>query len=123
MIGWIVEKISSCGWRMKWRRLRPVTTRGVGQRRAQLCRRGTWSRSSLRAGAARLAARRRRGRRAAARAGRPPSSLGGRARELQEHVVERGPAQPEVAHPDPGLAQRRGGVLDQLEAVARGGHA
>ena len=29
MIGWIVEKISSCGWRMKWRRLRPVTTRGV----------------------------------------------------------------------------------------------
>src|SRR5437588_8984310 len=26
MIGWIVEKISSWGWRMKWRRLRPVTT-------------------------------------------------------------------------------------------------
>jgi hypothetical protein len=26
MIGWIVEKISNWGWRMKWRRLRPVTT-------------------------------------------------------------------------------------------------
>src|SRR5919199_1365719 len=26
MIGWIVEKMRSCGWRMKWRRLRPVTT-------------------------------------------------------------------------------------------------
>jgi hypothetical protein len=27
MIGWIVEKISNWGWRTKWRRLRPVTTR------------------------------------------------------------------------------------------------
>lgn len=26
MIGWTVEKTSSCGWRMKWRKLRPVTT-------------------------------------------------------------------------------------------------
>src|SRR5438874_2189529 len=26
MIGWMVEKMRSCGWRMKWRRLRAVTT-------------------------------------------------------------------------------------------------
>ena len=26
MIGWIVEKISKSGWRMKWRRLRTLTT-------------------------------------------------------------------------------------------------
>ena len=26
MIGWMVEKISNWGWRMKWRRLRPLTT-------------------------------------------------------------------------------------------------
>ena len=27
MIGWIVEKMSRSGWRTKWRRLRPLTTR------------------------------------------------------------------------------------------------
>src|SRR5436305_8444309 len=39
--------------------------------------------------------------------------------ELQEHVVERGTAQGEVAHVDLCGTQRRGGVRYQLEAVTR----
>jgi hypothetical protein len=39
----------------------------------------------------------------------------GRASELKEHVVGRRTAQPEVAHADLGVAQRGGGILDQLQ--------
>jgi len=42
--------------------------------------------------------------------------------ELQEHVVECWPAQPEAVHADTGVSQRRGCVLDQLEAVPRSRH-
>src|SRR5205807_4139851 len=41
-----------------------------------------------------------------------------RARELEEHVIESGAAEAEVAHLDPGAAQLRGRLLDQLEAIA-----
>jgi hypothetical protein len=42
-----------------------------------------------------------------------------RARQLQEHVVERWPAQSEIAHGDLRLAECRGRSLDHLEPVAR----
>ena len=51
---------------------------------------------------------------------RRPAVLARRsAGQLQEDIVERGPAQPEVAHPDAGAAQLGGGLLDQLQAVPR----
>ena len=108
MIGWIVEKISSCGWRMKWRRLRAVTTQAsVTAERSVSRGRTVEGRSSLRRVLRGLEREPR-----PAQAGRSPSLARRRARELQEHVVERRPAQPELAHADPGLAQRRRGVLD-----------
>ena len=42
-----------------------------------------------------------------------------RACQLQKHVVERRPAQPEIAHRDLRLAERRGRILDHLEAIPR----
>ena len=39
------------------------------------------------------------------------------ARQLEKHVVERRPAQPEIAHRDSRLAQRGGGLLDHLEPI------
>ena len=39
--------------------------------------------------------------------------------QLQEHVVERRPAQAHVVDADPGAAELRGGFLDQDEALAR----
>ena len=42
-----------------------------------------------------------------------------RAGELQEDVVERRAAQTQIAHPNSAVAQRRGGLFDQLEAVPR----
>ena len=124
MIGWIVEKISSWGWRMKWRRLRPVTTRASLPADRSVRREGRCSARTSSRGAS-AAARRARRRRRAPRA-RGPVRAGAvlarrRARELQEHVVQRRAAQPEVAHPDPRVTQRRSGVLDQLEAIARRG--
>src|SRR5207244_7984519 len=39
---------------------------------------------------------------------------------LQEHVLERRAAQPEIADAATRATRRRGGVLDELESVARG---
>ena len=50
---------------------------------------------------------------AAVLAGRGPG-------QLQEHIVQRGPAQPDVADADLGPAQPRGRLLHQREPVARG---
>src|SRR6266702_6401725 len=40
-------------------------------------------------------------------------------RELQEHVIERRAAQPEIADADTRVTQRRSGVLDELESITR----
>ena len=45
--------------------------------------------------------------------------LARRACQLQKHVVERRPAEPEIAHPDVRLAERRGGILDHLKSIPR----
>ncbi len=118
MIGWIVEKTSSPGSRMKWRRLRPVTTARVPERLPQRARRGE-AQARARAGGRGRRARQRR--KQAPELAAAPSSLGGSTRQLQEDVVECRPSQREVADPNPVAAQLRGGVLDQLQAVARRG--
>src|SRR5205823_1748585 len=45
-----------------------------------------------------------------------------RARELQEYVVERRPAEPQVAYSDPRMPERRSGILDQLQPIPRRRH-
>ena len=84
MTGWMVEKISRSGWRMKWRRLRPVTTtasvtaaahRPRSDGTPQLRSRGTSRRAPAASTAARVG---------------PVAVLAGRRApvELQEDVVE-----------------------------------
>ena len=92
MIGWMVEKISSCGWRMKWRRLRPVTTlASVTPSAAPAARDGAdgTNRRAQRSGA--MSALVDPVARAAAVADRPRAGAvlaRRRARELEEDVVE-----------------------------------
>src|SRR5262245_18880589 len=98
MTGWMVEKVSRSGWRMKWRRLRPVTTAAsvIAERAAG----GDGSRShrtGLRGAGTSGAGCRGRGRRRVGGGG-PAAVLAGRgAGQLQEDIVQGGPAQPDVA--------------------------
>ena len=98
-----------------------MTTRASVSAERRFAGVGRWSRGSRRC----ALARRGRGRRRVVRA-RGPVRTGAvlarrRARELQEHVVEGWSTQPEVAHPDARMTERRSCVLDQLEAVSRRG--
>ena len=109
MIGWIVEKISRSGWRTKWRRLRTLTTRASvtsprrlrGERRRHRDGRfGAVGRATraLVTGTLTLGGI---GPSVTCRdVGRRAVVARRRARQLQKHVVERRPAQPEIAHRD-----------------------
>ncbi len=104
---------------MKWRRLRAVTTPAsvIAERSSR--GEGAWSRMS---GAERLPDVPCSTPSVAGSAATEPRTgtvfARRRARELEEHVIESRAAQPEVADLDPGAAQLRGRLLDQLETIA-----